>query len=130
MPDKPTDERLIILLPPDLLEEVRLAAEEADLSVSQLVRRAIRSELKSIAAAKNKMSPEEVRELLKRNQIPLSSLLNSGLYQAFQNEWLDPYAPRPSGKLSNLAHPQTNKDEGKSKQADAVRKPVRRGFKI
>jgi metal-responsive CopG/Arc/MetJ family transcriptional regulator len=37
------DERLIILLPPDLLEEVRRAAEEADLSVSQIVRQAIRS---------------------------------------------------------------------------------------
>jgi Ribbon-helix-helix protein, copG family len=47
MPDKP-DERLIILLPPDLLEEVRRVAEEADLSVSQLVRRAIRNELQSL----------------------------------------------------------------------------------
>jgi len=52
MPDKP-DERLIILLPPDLLEEVRRAAEEADLSVSQIVRRAIRNELRNIAAQKN-----------------------------------------------------------------------------
>lgn len=46
------DERLIILLPPDLLEEVRRAAEEADLSVSQIVRRAIRNELKLIAREK------------------------------------------------------------------------------
>src|ERR1700730_8113969 len=48
MANKP-DERLIILLPPDLLEAVRCAAEEADLSVSQIVRRALRNELKSIA---------------------------------------------------------------------------------
>jgi hypothetical protein len=43
------DERLIILLPPDLLEEVRRAAEEEDLSVSQIVRRALRNELKAIS---------------------------------------------------------------------------------
>lgn len=47
MPNKP-DERLIILLPPDLLEEVRRAAEAEDLSVSQIVRRALRNELKAI----------------------------------------------------------------------------------
>jgi len=48
MASKP-DERLIILLPPELLEEVRRAAEEEDLSVSQIVRRALRNELKAIA---------------------------------------------------------------------------------
>jgi hypothetical protein len=47
MANKP-DERLIILLPPELLEEVRRAAEEEDLSVSQIVRRALRNELKAI----------------------------------------------------------------------------------
>jgi hypothetical protein len=49
MANKP-DERLIILLPPDLLEAVRRAAEAEDLSVSQIVRRALRNELKRIAA--------------------------------------------------------------------------------
>jgi hypothetical protein len=48
MPSK-IDERLIILLPPDLLEQVRRAAEAEDLSVSQIVRRAPRNELKAIA---------------------------------------------------------------------------------
>jgi hypothetical protein len=48
MANKP-DERLIILLPPDLLEQVRRAAEAEDLSVSQIVRRALRNELKAIA---------------------------------------------------------------------------------
>jgi Ribbon-helix-helix protein, copG family len=48
MANKP-DERLIILLPPDLLEEVRRAAEAEDLSVSQIARRALRNELKAIA---------------------------------------------------------------------------------
>lgn len=48
MANKP-DERLIVLLPPDLLEEVRRAAEAEDLSVSQIVRRALRNELKMIA---------------------------------------------------------------------------------
>jgi Ribbon-helix-helix protein, copG family len=48
MANKP-DGRLIILLPSDLLEDVRRAAEEADLSVSQIVRRALRNELKAIA---------------------------------------------------------------------------------
>jgi hypothetical protein len=129
MPDKP-DERLIILLPPDLLEEVRRAAEEADLSVSQLVRRAIRSELKSIAASKNKMSEEEIRELLKRNQIPLSSLLNSGLYRALQDAWLDPFAPTPSGKLSDLAGPQPESDSDQSKSKQAGAKRSAKGFKI
>jgi hypothetical protein len=129
MPDKP-DERLIILLPPDLLEEVRRAAEEADLSVSQLVRRAIRSELKSIAASKTKMSEEEVRELLKRNQVPLSSLLNSGLYRALQNTWLDPYAPTSSGKLSDLvgSQPESSGDQVKDKEVK-VKRPAK-GFKI
>jgi Ribbon-helix-helix protein, copG family len=48
MANKP-DERLIILLPSELLEEVRRAAEDEDLSVSQIVRRALRNELKMIA---------------------------------------------------------------------------------
>jgi metal-responsive CopG/Arc/MetJ family transcriptional regulator len=51
-PPNQEEKRLIILLPADLLEEVRQAAEEADLSVSQIVRRAIRNELKSIADEK------------------------------------------------------------------------------
>jgi hypothetical protein len=57
MPDAPPqnqeEKRLIILLPAELLEQVRQAAEEADLSVSQIVRRAIRNELKSIADEKS-----------------------------------------------------------------------------
>jgi len=48
MANKP-GERLIILLPTDLLEEVRRAAEAEDLSVSQIVRRALRNELKAIS---------------------------------------------------------------------------------
>jgi Ribbon-helix-helix protein, copG family len=52
MPSKDDDERLIILLPTELLEEVRRAAEEADLSVSQIVRRALRRELKHIELEK------------------------------------------------------------------------------
>jgi post-segregation antitoxin (ccd killing protein) len=129
MPNKP-DERLIILLPPDLLEEVRRAAEEADLSVSQIVRRAIRNELKSIAASKNELSAEELRELLKRNQVPLSSLLGSGLHHALQNDRVDPYTPRPSGKLSDLmgSQPESSGDHVKGKEVKAKR-PAK-GFKI
>jgi Ribbon-helix-helix protein, copG family len=81
MPDKP-DERLIILLPPDLLEEVRRAAEEADLSVSQLVRRAIRNELKFIAADKV-------------GQVPLS-MVN------FFHAWTEANSSKPEGKISDL----------------------------
>jgi len=54
MANKP-DERLIILLPPELLEQVRRAAEAEDLSVSQIVRRALRNELKSLTL---KSSPD------------------------------------------------------------------------
>jgi hypothetical protein len=72
MANKP-DERLIILLPPDLLEEVRRAAEAEDLSVSQIVRRALRNELKTISR-KNTVSDadpillENLRRLLKPRQ--------------------------------------------------------------
>jgi hypothetical protein len=51
-PQTQEEKRLIILLPAELLEELRQAAEEADLSVSQVVRRAIRNELRSIGIEK------------------------------------------------------------------------------
>ena len=62
MATKP-DERLIVLLPPDLLEQLRRAAEEADLSVSQVVRRAIRNELKWMAADGNVDAVSTARQL-------------------------------------------------------------------
>jgi DNA-binding NarL/FixJ family response regulator len=52
VPTVPQEKRLIILLPADLLEQVRETAEEEDLSVSQVVRRAIRNELQRIAHQK------------------------------------------------------------------------------
>src|ERR1700753_2088958 len=108
MPDKP-EERLIILLPPALLAEVRRPAEEADLSVSQIVRRAIRNELKTIAAGKNNLSAEELQAFLKRTQIPLSSLLNSGLREALQSAWLHGVdGVEPHVKLSDLARSQSD----------------------
>jgi hypothetical protein len=39
------DTRIIILIPPELLKSLKKAATKEDLSVSQLVRRAIRNEL-------------------------------------------------------------------------------------
>lgn len=102
MPDKP-DERLIILLPPDLLEQVRRAAEEADLSVSQIVRRALRNELKTIAASKNKLTEREVRGLLERNQVPLSSLLGPSMWAELVEKWSAIESSKPSGTLSDLA---------------------------
>jgi ribbon-helix-helix CopG family protein len=72
MANKP-DERLIILLPPELLEQVRRAAEAEDLSVSQIVRRALRNELKAITE-KDTVSDadpillENLRRLLKPRQ--------------------------------------------------------------
>jgi hypothetical protein len=67
-PPNQEEKRLIILLPSELLEELRQAAEEADLSVSQVVRRAIRNELKSIANANKKaISLEALQEALSRS---------------------------------------------------------------
>jgi Ribbon-helix-helix protein, copG family len=60
------EKRLIILLPSALLEELRQAAEELDLSVSQIVRRAIRNELKSIAYQKSTTGSENAFEMLQR----------------------------------------------------------------
>jgi metal-responsive CopG/Arc/MetJ family transcriptional regulator len=71
MPDAPQNEekRLIILLPTDLLEELRQSAEEEDLSVSQVVRRAIRNELRRIQANKsshNTITFGELEEVLRK----------------------------------------------------------------
>jgi hypothetical protein len=51
-PQAQEEKRLIILLPAELLEQLRQTAEAEDLSVSQVVRRAIRNELNSIPLQK------------------------------------------------------------------------------
>jgi hypothetical protein len=51
-PQTQEEKRLIILLPAELLEELRQVAEAEDLSVSQIVRRAIRRELQAIPLQK------------------------------------------------------------------------------
>jgi post-segregation antitoxin (ccd killing protein) len=121
MANKP-DERLIFLLPPELLEEVRRAAEEADLSVSQIVRRALRNELKAIAGAKTKKwTAEEVREAIASSgdQIPLSLLLNPTAYQAMITLLA---ADAPPGKLSDLVgEPEGDKHKIRTSRAAAMR---------
>jgi hypothetical protein len=76
-PQNQEEKRLIILLPAELLEEVRQAAEEADLSVSQIVRRAIRHELESIDNEKMKrVTVKDLQEALNR-AYPNADTLNS-----------------------------------------------------
>jgi Ribbon-helix-helix protein, copG family len=115
MPNKP-DERLIILLPPDLLEEVRRAAEEADLSVSQIVRRALRNELKAIAQ-KDTVSDTNATLLQNLGRLFLeaqrSGLLNGSAFYG------DPVPGAPTGNtigddsISKVAEIHQNKPRGR-----------------
>jgi hypothetical protein len=104
MANKP-DERLIILLPPDLLEEVRRAAETEDLSVSQIVRRAIRNELKAITQNE---SPETRTALEHLGRIFLEAR-KKGLptTNAFYGDPVPGVAPKPASEKTSTTETAT-----------------------
>src|SRR6266446_2713717 len=126
-PSSQEEKRLIILLPADLLEGLRQAAENADLSVSQVVRRAIRNELQSIANQKtNDHFWESLRKGLSSSErVPLSTLANMNqdrfwtLFNAFEKALQD-RQNAPSAKLSDLSGGVTVPNEEQQRLAAKV----------